>query len=166
MQATIDQRQTPGSPFGLSGVFYCLAHASSSISIPRPTAKSRATPASYDKHRYTSASPSMCSQSKRFSAFQRPDLSAQPTHQQRTLLNLPHYRALHQMGKTRNDLERGRSICKDHLSQKHSQKKKRKGIALSDKDVQCAVSQSQARLKIFIGSSTKRHTSSSSFLVS
>ena len=77
-QATIDQRQTPGSPFGLSGVFYCLAHAPSSISNLRPTAKSRAAPASYDKHRYASASPSIYSQSKRFSAFQRPDLSALP----------------------------------------------------------------------------------------
>jgi hypothetical protein len=86
------------------------------------------------------------------------------THQQRTLLNLPHYRALHQMGKTRNDLERGRAICKDHLSQEHGQKKKRKGVALSDKDVQCPVSQSQARQKSFIGSSTKRRTSPSSLL--
>lgn len=121
--------------------FYCLAHAPSSISIPQPTAKSRAAPASYDKRRYASASPTVCSQSKRFSAFQRPDLSAQPTHQQRTLLNLPHFRALHQMAKTRNDLEQGRAICKDRLSQKHGQKKKRKSITLSDKDVQCAVSQ-------------------------
>ena len=57
------------------------------------------------------------------------------------------------MAKTRNDLERGRSICKGHLSQEHGQKKKRKGIALSDKDVQCADLGGQARQKRFIGSS-------------
>ena len=73
--------------------FYCLAHAPSSISNLRPTAKSWATPASYDKHRYASASPSLYSQSKRFSAFQRPDISVQPTHKEHCsiFLTIAHY---------------------------------------------------------------------------